>query len=105
MDTADYSGVNPFETDISLEPTQHGLAKKEIQFFIREEFVSELDLSAGVMEQFERTVRDYLLVEQGLILAVTPPKKARTHTRYSLTFLGTFVAEQLLRIRESEVGN
>ncbi len=105
VDTADYSGVNPFETDISLEPTQHGLLKKEIQFFIREEFVSELDLSAGVMEQFERTVRDYLLVEQGLILAVTPPKKARTHTRYSLTFLGTFVAEQLLRIRESEVGN
>ena len=105
MNTTDFSDFDPFDTTINLEPTQHGLLKKEIQFFIQEEFVTELDLSAGVVEQFDRTVRDYLLVEQGLLKAVTPPKKARTHTRYSLTFLGAFVAEQLLRIRESEVGN
>ena len=105
VNTTDFSDFDPFDTTINLEPTQHGLLKKEIQFFIQEEFVTELDLSAGVVEQFDRTVRDYLLVEQGLLKVVTPPKKARTHTRYSLTFLGAFVAEQLLRIRESEVGN
>ena len=105
VDTTDYSDVDPFDTSISLAPTQHGLLADEIRFFIQEEFVTELDLSAGVVEQFDRTVRNNLLVEQGLVKAMRPPKKAATHTRYSLTFLGTFVAEQLLRIRESEVGN
>ena len=105
VDTTDYSDVNPFDTSISLVPTQHGLLASEIQFFIQEEFVTELGLSAGVIEQFGRTIRENLLVEQGLITAKRPPGKAATHTRYSLTFLGAFVAEQLLRIRESEVGN
>ena len=105
VDTTDYSDVDPFDTSLNLAPTHHGLLAKEIRFFIQEEFVTELDLSAGVVEQFDRTVRNNLLVEQGLVKAMRPPKKAATHTRYSLTFLGTFVAEQLLRIRESEVGN
>ena len=105
VDTIDYSNVDPFDTSVSLRQTQHGLLANEIQFFIQEEFVTELDLSAGVVEQFGRTVRINLLVEQGLVNTVRPPKKAATHTRYSLTFLGTFVAEQLLRIRENEVGN
>jgi len=79
--------------------------KKEILFFVDEELASHLDLSAGVLEQFDRTVRDYMLIEQGLIHVERPLKKAATHSRYSLTFLGKFVAEQLLRIREREVGN
>tara|TARA_Y100000991_G_C21971551_1_gene349759 strand:+ start:1751 stop:3466 length:1716 start_codon:yes stop_codon:yes gene_type:complete len=96
---------DPFDTTVSLAPTLHGLEKKEIQFFVEEELASELQLGPGVIEQFDRTIRDYLLIEQGLIEAWRPPKAANTKTRYSLTFLGTFVAEQLLRIRENEVGN
>lgn len=101
----DVSELDPFDTTLDLETTEHGLLKKEIQFFVEEELASHLDLSAGVLEQFDRTVRDYMLIEQGLIHVERPPKKAATHTRYSLTFLGKFVAEQLLRIREREVGN
>ena len=63
VDTTDYSDVDPFDTSINLAPTQHGLLAKEIRFFIQEEFVTELDLSAGV-EQFDRTVLNNLLVEQ-----------------------------------------
>ena len=96
---------DPFDTTVSLVPTLHGLEKKEIQFFVEEELASELQLGPGVIEQFDRTIREYLLIEQGLIEAWRPPKAANTKTRYSLTFLGTFVAEQLLRIRENEVGN
>ena len=81
------------------------MEKKEIQFFVEEELASELQLGPGVIEQFDRTIRKYLLIEQGLIEAWKPPKAANTKTRYSLTFLGTFVAEQLLRIRENEVAN
>ena len=79
VNTTDFSDFDPFDTTINLEPTQHGLLKKEIQFFIQEEFVTELDLSAGVVEQFDRTVRDYLLVEQGL-LKVRHHRKKRAHT-------------------------
>ena len=82
MNTTDFSDFDPFDTTINLEPTQHGLLKKEIQFFIQEEFVTELDLSAGVVEQFDRTVRDYLLVEQGL-LKVDTTKSAHTHTIFT----------------------
>lgn len=97
--------IDPFDTTVSLAPTLHGLEKKEIQFFVEEELASELHLGPGVIEQFDRTIREYLLIEQGLIEAWRPPKAANTKTRYSLTFLGTFVAEQLLRIRENEVAN
>jgi hypothetical protein len=105
VNTADLSELDPFDTTLNLEAKEHGLLKKEIQFFVEEELASHLDLSAGVLEQFDRTVRDYMLIEQGLVHAERPPKKAATHTRYSLTFLGKFVGEQLLRIREKEVGN
>ena len=96
---------DPFDTTVSLAPTFHGLEKKEIQFFVEEELASELQLGPGLGDQFLRTITKNDLVENGLIKAYRPPKAASTKTRYSLTFLGTFVAEQLLRIRENEVGN
>ena len=83
VNTTDFSDFDPFDTTINLEPTQHGLLKKEIQFFIQEEFVTELDLSAGVVEQFDRTVRDYLLVEQGLLKVRHHRKRRITHTIFT----------------------
>lgn len=99
------ANLNPFVVATSTEPIQKGLLKEEILTFVEAELRTPFDLRAGVLKQFDRTIRDNHLLERGLIQIHLPPGKANTHKRYSLTHLGRFVAEQLHRIRRNEVGN
>lgn len=102
VEPSDEFDIDPFDEPPEAQSNQTpGLTQKEIQNFI-EGLATELNLNEG-LSNINRTIRQYLLVEQGLIRKFDPPQKGKT--TYSLTHLGRFVAVQLERIRKEGAGN